>query len=143
MSDTPTTPASPVPPVTPVEGAPVQKGQPTHGLSHSPGLREMPDSTVPGLPEGVVVKHVSGPQQAPCDPVAAGLDLEYDPLTAAENRVITQTGAFAAGTRPGTFPHATGSQAEPAPADFTNVAAPSDAEGKAKAGPSTPAAPVP
>ncbi len=69
-------------------GARVQQGVPTPGLSQSIGLQELPGSRVPGLPGGAVVSHVFGPGQTPCDPIAAGLDLAYSPLTAAESRRI-------------------------------------------------------
>lgn len=118
------------PPLVPMAGAPVQKGAPTAGLSASPGLRPL-DSQVPGLPGGGMVNHVSGPGQSPVDPIAAGLDLNYNPLTAAEDRLITQTGTHGAGARPSTYNHIPG---DPPPqagvSDHSNVPAPSDGGGE-------------
>lgn len=59
---------------------------PTPGMSYTPGLREVADSRVPNASHS----HVIGPQQAACDPVLAGLDTEYRPMTRAENRGITR-----------------------------------------------------
>ena len=67
--------------------------EPVAGLSVSPGLRELPNSKVPGTDRS----HVHGPQQAPCDPMAAGLDVDHHPLTRAENRAVTLTGADGSG----------------------------------------------
>ena len=62
------------------------RGTPTPGLSQSPGLRPLDDSPVPGASRS----HVIGPQQSAVDPVLAGLDTGYNPLTRAEDRVITR-----------------------------------------------------
>lgn len=59
---------------------------PVPGLSVSPGLTEVPNSVVPGGEHS----HVYGSQQAACDPVAAGLDVNHDPRTTADNRVVTR-----------------------------------------------------
>ncbi len=148
-SDKAPTPAQPAVPsshpaakATPVvallAGARVQQGVPTPGLSQSIGLQELPGSRVPGLPGGAVVSHVFGPGQTPCDPIAAGLDLAYSPLTAAENRVISQTGAFAGGPRPTADAAAGGEPAhQAAPQDFVNIAAPSDAAAVGSPGPNS------
>lgn len=60
---------------------------PIAGLSQSPGLRALEDSPVPGT----LRSHVIGPGQAAADPVLAGLDTAHNPLTRAEDRVITRT----------------------------------------------------
>lgn len=67
----------------------VKRDQPpaTPGLSLSPGLRSVEDSKVPGTDRS----HVIGPQQAAADPVLAGLDTQHNPMTRAEDRVITRT----------------------------------------------------
>ena len=75
----------------------------TPGLSQSPGLMCVPNSRVPGLAGGGMVSHVFGPQQNAADPIAAGLDTRHDPMTRAENRVVTQTGELGAGPRPATY----------------------------------------
>ncbi len=62
------------------------RGSPTPGLSQSPGLRDLVDSPVPGANRS----HVIGPQQSAVDPVLAGLDTGYKPMTRAEDRVITR-----------------------------------------------------
>jgi hypothetical protein len=116
-------PVKATPPFTTMAGAPVQQGTPTPGLSQAPGLRELPNSTVPGLPGGATVSHVAGPTQAPVDPIAAGLDIDYHPMSTAENRVITQTGTVGAGARPSTY---VGQVAQAGAADHANVPAPSD-----------------
>lgn len=59
---------------------------PVPGLTVSPGLTEVPDSKVPYADRS----HVFGSQQAACDPVAAGLDVNHDPRTIADNRVVTR-----------------------------------------------------
>ena len=60
---------------------------PRPGLSVTPGLRPVENSPVPGTDR----THVLGPQQAACDPVLAGLDMQHEPLTRQENRAITRT----------------------------------------------------
>ena len=67
--------------------------RPTQGLSQSPGLREIANSQVPRAD----YNHVHGPQQAPADPIAAGLDVAHHPLTRAENRAVTLTGEDGSG----------------------------------------------
>lgn len=122
----------------PIEGAPIQQGTPTAGLSQSPGLRELPDSQVPGLAGGGMVSHVFGPGQSPVDPIAAGLDTGYNPLTRAENRVITQTGTLGAGARPSTYAHIGGEPVPQAgPSDHANVPAVSDEEAGRAPGPNS------
>ena len=59
---------------------------PTPGMSLSPGLREVDNSPIPGVDRS----HVFGPQQSAVDPVLAGLDTNHNPLTRAEDRVITR-----------------------------------------------------
>ena len=76
---------------------------PTPGLSQSPGLVPVPDSHAPATASGEAVAHVFGPQQAACDPVAAGLDTRHDPLTRAENRMINRTGEIGSGNHPSTY----------------------------------------
>ena len=70
--------------------------RPFSGQSVTHGLTEVPDSKVPGTDRS----HVMGPQQAACDPVAAGLDVRQRPLTSQEDRVITRTGVIGSGARP-------------------------------------------
>ena len=106
---------------------------PTPGLSQSPGLEKIEGSTVPGLAHGGTINHVKGPQQAPVDPIAAGLDLGHNPQTRNENRAVTQTGEIAAGTRPSTYGHPA-SVPQAAPADGSLVAGPDDTAGKPPAG---------
>lgn len=72
-------------------------------LSQSPGLVEIEGSQVPGYGDGSMVNHVTGPGQAPVDPIAAGLDMQYSPKTAHELRAPTLTGEMAAGPRPSTY----------------------------------------
>jgi hypothetical protein len=64
---------------------------PVPGQSVSPGLRTVPNSFGRPTADGAPVAHVFGPGQAAVDPVAAGLDPNYSPLTRAENRMITRT----------------------------------------------------
>jgi len=90
-----------------------QSGHFHNGKSHSPGLRAVPNSFVPGTDRA----HVHGPQQSPVDPVAAGLDTEHVPPTRAENRVIDRTGEIASG------PHAAGPIGV---SDGSQVVAPAD-----------------
>lgn len=90
------------------------RGTPTPGLSQSPGLRSLDGSPVPGANRS----HVVGPQQSAVDPVLAGLDTGYDPLTRAENRVITRM------------------------ADGAMVVPPPDRESEALPGPSSTSAPA-
>jgi hypothetical protein len=66
---------------------------PITGRSLSPGLTHLQDSKVPGHDR----HHVHGPQQAAVDPVAAGLETDHIPASAAENRVITRTGVIGSG----------------------------------------------
>lgn len=70
--------------------------RPFSGQSITHGLTEVPDSKVPGTERS----HVMGPQQAACDPVAAGIDVRQRPLTSQEDRVITRTGVTGSGARP-------------------------------------------
>ena len=93
------------------------------GLSYTPGLRSIPDSIVPGFDHA----HVYGPQQSPVDPVAAGLDTNFQPISRAENRVITLTGAAAGGPRP--------LIADERPVDGRMVKAPLDEDSARVAGP--------
>lgn len=108
---------------------------PTPGLSQSPGLREVPNSQAPSMADGTMVSHVYGPGQAAVDPIAAGLDTRHNPLTRAENRVITQTGEFAAGPRPSTYAHTGADVQQAAPADFKEVSAPADTDAAKEPGP--------
>ena len=55
--------------------------KPKPGLSFTPGLQELPGSQAPSTAKGEPVSHVYGPQQAPVDPVAAGLDTQQVPLS--------------------------------------------------------------
>ena len=110
--------------------------RPFSGQSVTHGLLEVPDSKVPGTDRA----HVIGPQQAACDPVAAGIDVRQRPLTSQEDRVITRTGVIGSGARPSnaldesTFPVSDGS----------HVPAMSDAEADEAPGPnSTPGADKP
>jgi hypothetical protein len=136
-----TTPPAAAPFLAPMAGGPVQEGQRTEGLSFAHGLRELANSKVPGLPGGVVVSHVYGPGQTPCDPIAAGLDVNYSPLSAAENRLITLTGTLASGPRPSTYVQA-GGTAPPGPvSDHSTVAAPRDLVVEASPGPNSVVAP--
>lgn len=59
---------------------------PQPGMSLSPGLRPLENSRVPNVDRS----HVVGPQQSAVDPVLAGLDTAHNPLTRAEDRVITR-----------------------------------------------------
>jgi hypothetical protein len=59
--------------------------EPIPGLTQSPGLVEIPGSTVPGATHN----HVVGPGQAPVDPIAAGLDTAHVPASRNEERVTT------------------------------------------------------
>ena len=136
MSDDPK-PDQPQPLPQPIEGSPVQAGEPIPGLSYSPGLRELPDSQVPGLGNGGMVSHVFGPGQAPVDPIAAGLDTQYNPLTRAENRMITQTGTIGAGPRPSTYAGKPGDIPQAGPADHMVVKAASDVEAGRAPGPNS------
>lgn len=110
------------------------------GQSFTPGLRNIEGSTAPAMADGTEVPHVMGPQQAPVDPVAAGLDTTAHPLTRAENRVITRTGALGAGNPPSTYAEKGATPAE-APSDMSEVAAPADAESDAQPGPNSAAQP--
>ncbi len=127
------------PAVTPMAGGPEpQQGTPTPGLSQSPGLRTLANSQVPGLAGGGMVSHVFGPGQSPVDPIAAGLDTGYDPQTRAENRLITQTGAIAAGPRPSTYAEKGGARIPQAgPSDHSTVAAIPDKEAAISPGPNS------
>lgn len=109
------------------------------GLSHTPGLREVPNSTVPATATGEPVAHVYGPGQNPVDPVAAGLDTRAVLQTRAENRVVTQTGEQAAGPRPHTYIEKTGPDQVPqaAPADGALVVAPAETVADASPGPNS------
>jgi hypothetical protein len=78
-------------------------GTRTEGLTFSPGLVAIPDSQVPGLGNGGMISHVMGPGQNAVDPIAAGLDVNYAPLTRHELRAPTLTGVDAAGLRPSTY----------------------------------------
>ena len=113
-----------------------EQGVRTEGLSYTGGLTELAGSLVSGLPEGVKVSHVSGPNQAPVDPVAAGLDTGYHPRTRNEDRMISQTGTVGAGQRPSTFPDRTLPQA--GVSDHSIVRAPKAVAG----GPPAPAVPA-
>ncbi len=120
-------PTTEAPPFTTLAGATQQAGTPTPGLSQSPGLRELPNSQVPGLAGGGMISHVAGPGQAPVDPVAAGLDMGYDPLTRSEDRMISQTGTIGAGQRPSTYVEKGGVAVPQAGvSDHSIVAAPRD-----------------
>ena len=114
------------------------------GLSHSAGLRPVPDSTAPSTATGEPVSHVFGPGQNPVDPVAAGLDTRAILQTRQENRVVTRTGEAAAGPRPFTYIEKTGPDQVPqaAPADGAHVPAPADAVADASPGPNS-VAPAP
>lgn len=81
------------------------------GKSFTPGLVEVPGSKVPGTERS----HVHGPQQAPCDPIAAGLATERSPLTVNENRVISQTGEIGSGPRAGGVAVSDGTEVRAAP----------------------------
>ena len=70
--------------------------RPFAGQSVTHGLVEVEASKVPGTDRA----HVMGPQQAACDPVAAGLDVRQRPLTSQEDRVVTRTGVIGSGARP-------------------------------------------
>ncbi len=84
------------------------------GLSHTPGLSEVPDSKVPFAEHS----HVHGPQQAAVDPVAAGLDTRHLPFNRAENRVIDRTGEIGSGVHaPGTTPAVSDGSQVKAPID--------------------------
>ena len=133
----PPSPDQAMPLAQPIPGAPVQAGEPIPGLSFSPGLRELPNSQVPGLGNGGMVSHVFGPGQAPVDPIAAGLDTQYNPLTRAENRMITQTGVIGAGPRPMTYAGKPGDIAQAGPADHRVVKAASDIEAGRAPGPNS------
>lgn len=67
-------------------GMATDTGVHTPGLSVTPGLQVVPDSPVPDTDRS----HVLGPQQSAVDPVLAGLDTEYHPLSRAENRAPTR-----------------------------------------------------
>ena len=79
------------------------EGQRDPRLSQSPGLVKIEGSIVPGMGDGSTVNHVTGPGQAAVDPVAAGLDMQFDPMTRHELRAPTQTGELGAGIRPSTY----------------------------------------
>lgn len=114
-----------------------QQGEPpTPGLSQAAGLREVPNSVVPGTARGDI-SHVYGPGQAAVDPVAAGLDTNSSPPGRAENRAITQTGEAAAGPRPHTYIEKTGPEKVPqsAPADGKLVKPPTEEEAAKAIGP--------
>lgn len=102
------------------------------GLSKVPGLREVPNSTVPADATGKPIAHVVGPQQNPVDPVAAGISTAVIPVSRQENRVITQTGADVAGPRPHTYVQHTGLDRDKVPqagpADYNHVPAQTDYE---------------
>lgn len=100
------------------------------GLSYTPNLQEVPDSKVPFAEHS----HVFGPQQAACDPVAAGLDTSYAGLSRSENRVINRTGEAASGPRTLLLDH-------PA-ADGSLVRAPSDEDAAKVAGPTSASQPA-
>jgi hypothetical protein len=108
---------------------------PTPGLSQSPGLREVPNSQVPAMADGTMISHVFGPGQAAVDPIAAGLDTKHQPLTRNENRVITQTGEFAAGPRPSTYVGKGVDVPQAGPADHSEVPAPADSAAAHEPGP--------
>jgi hypothetical protein len=137
-------PAKEPPPYTAMAGATVQQSVRTPGLTQAPGLRELPDSKVPGLAGGGEVSHVFGPGQTPVDPIAAGLDLGYNPLTRSEDRLITQTGTIGAGARPSTYLDKGGKPIPQAgPSDHANVPAPSDAVAADSPGPNSTGGPAP
>ena len=96
----------------------------TPGLSHASGLEAVPDSFAPATATGEPIPHVRGPGQNPVDPVAAGLDTMVNMPTRNDNRVVTRTGADAAGPRPFTYIEKTGPNMVPqaAPADGAHVA---------------------
>jgi hypothetical protein len=71
-------------------------------LTQAPGLRDVPDSKVPGMSHS----HVMGPGQAAVDPLAAGLDMGARPLSAAENRAITTADGITAPAPPDSFAEA-------------------------------------
>ena len=145
--DTPDTPAKSAPYRTAAEVAGLKRPDElsvTPGLSHSAGLRPVPDSTAPSTATGEPVPHVYGPGQNPVDPVAAGLDTRAVLQTRAENRVVTHTGEDAAGPRPHTYIEKTGPEQVPqaAPADNQLEAAPADAVADAAPGPNSVAPPA-
>jgi hypothetical protein len=109
----------------------------TPGLSHSPGLMEVPDSKVPGMADGTMISHVYGPGQTPVDPIAAGLDTGFNPASRAENRSITQTGELAAGPRPSTYAQHGGHVPQAGPSDGSEVKPPSDADAAKAPGPNS------
>ena len=95
----------------------------------------MPDSSAPATAAGDAVAHVFGPQQAACDPVAAGLDTKHNPMTRAENRMISQTGTLASGNRPTTYVEK-GQDMPQAVSDHSLVPAKTDEESGEAPGPS-------
>ena len=107
------------------------------GLSVTVGLREIPDSVAPAMSDGTKVSHVMGPQQAPCDPIAAGLDLEAHPLSRAENRMITRTGVIGSGNRPATYVEKGDFKNGDVVSDESVVPAPMDEEAAGSPGPNS------
>jgi hypothetical protein len=106
------------------------------GLSVTPGLQEVPGSMAPATALGEPVAHVFGPQQAACDPIAAGIDTRAHPITRAENRAVTRTGETASGPRPSTYAEK-GAEVQAPVSDGSTVPAPSDADASAAPGPSS------
>ena len=100
----------------------MEEGNSQNGLTVHMGLKEVPNSQVPGLANGEMVSHVFGPGQNPVDPVAAGLDMRViGAEVPGDTRVTTRTGEVAAGPRPFTYIEKTGPQMVP-------QAGPSDGE---------------
>ena len=112
------------------------RGEPTPGLSQSPGLREVPNSLAPAMADGTLVPHVYGPGQAAVDPIAAGLDTGYMPPTRNDDRVVTQTGVDGAGPRPSTYLEKGLDVPQSTVADHRQVRAPNDAAAETVLGPS-------
>ena len=127
-------PGSTAAPIGPLPGGPEPRpGAPTAGLSQSPGLRTLP-SQVPSGAGGAMVNHVMGPGQSPVDPIAAGLDTGYDPMTRAENRLITLTGTIGSGNPPSTH---LGHDLPGPISDMSHVPAVPDAEAQVSPGPNS------
>ena len=79
-------------------------------LSQSPNLQRIEGSEVPGYGDGRMVHHVMGPGQAPVDPIAAGLDMGYNPKVRHDLRAPSLTGEDGAGLRPSTYAEKVGGQ---------------------------------
>ena len=122
------------------------KGERDPRLSQSPDLTRIEGSQVPGYGDGRMVHHVMGPGQAPVDPVAAGLDLYFNPKIRHDLRAPTETGVLGAGNRPSTYAEKPGGTEIKQSTEESNktvkpmvpAAAPSTSEPAAKA-PPTPA----